>query len=347
MYEGYKVVCVTAAGRRGYMKYLIPMVLSSPLVDRYDLWVNTTDNFDVEFMNQVAERYDKVRLVKIPDAFEGICMSITSFWKTCDDKNTIYIRLDDDIVWMEPDFFEKILKFRVENPQYLFVYPMIINNAKCTYLLKILQKIKLKYFVTEECCDKVLWKSPLFAEELHQWFLDGYVEKGDISPLYFDSYNAAMSRISINSMVWFGEEVLPYCQTEYHEEIYYSYVLPTRLKRDNCVFGGTYMAHYAFYPQRWYIDRTNLLERYSNSLKNRWKNEPQTEAVYEEMEKIIRSMDDNKKEIALRAPVYPIPAIRKKLSYKVQQFYLKTVFPVLAPFSIERKKRRYKKYIVG
>ena len=41
MYQEYKIVVNTAAGRRRYMQYLIPYIVSSEIVDRYDIWVNT------------------------------------------------------------------------------------------------------------------------------------------------------------------------------------------------------------------------------------------------------------------------------------------------------------------
>ena len=52
MYSGYKVVVNTAAGRRRYMRCLLPFVLSSPIVDRYDIWVNTLDKLDTAFFGR-------------------------------------------------------------------------------------------------------------------------------------------------------------------------------------------------------------------------------------------------------------------------------------------------------
>lgn len=49
MYNNYRIVVNTAAGRRRYMQYLIPFVISSEIVDRYDIWVNTHNGADIEF----------------------------------------------------------------------------------------------------------------------------------------------------------------------------------------------------------------------------------------------------------------------------------------------------------
>ena len=57
MYKGYKIVVNTAAGRRRYMQYLIPFIVSCPIVDRYDIWVNTHNGADIEFFKRVAALY--------------------------------------------------------------------------------------------------------------------------------------------------------------------------------------------------------------------------------------------------------------------------------------------------
>lgn len=48
MYSNYKIICCTAAGRMGYMQYIIPYVITSDIVDQYDIWVNTTNMEDIE-----------------------------------------------------------------------------------------------------------------------------------------------------------------------------------------------------------------------------------------------------------------------------------------------------------
>ena len=67
MYKDYKVIVNTAAGRRRYMQYLIPQVLACGIVDRYDLWLNTTNKQDLEFFKILAKKYPKINLVWQPD----------------------------------------------------------------------------------------------------------------------------------------------------------------------------------------------------------------------------------------------------------------------------------------
>jgi hypothetical protein len=67
MFEGYRIVAVTPAGRRRYMKLLAPQVLASDLIDRYDLWLNTADAGDLAFMEALPGLDRRVRLVPQPD----------------------------------------------------------------------------------------------------------------------------------------------------------------------------------------------------------------------------------------------------------------------------------------
>ena len=79
MIDNYKVVCNTAAGRRRYMQYLVPQVVASDVVDRYDIWINTTDKQDIEFFRLLAEAFPKINLVYQPDGVVSGISSINAF----------------------------------------------------------------------------------------------------------------------------------------------------------------------------------------------------------------------------------------------------------------------------
>ena len=90
MYSSYNVVVNTAAGRRRYMQYLIPFVVASDVVDRYDIWINTHNGADIEFFRQVAAKYPKINLVWQPDGIVDGNRSINAFYKACIEENTVY-----------------------------------------------------------------------------------------------------------------------------------------------------------------------------------------------------------------------------------------------------------------
>lgn len=49
MYQGYNVMAVTPAGKRRYMKLLASYILPSQILDRWDIWVNTTNQRGIDF----------------------------------------------------------------------------------------------------------------------------------------------------------------------------------------------------------------------------------------------------------------------------------------------------------
>ena len=92
MYKDYKVVVNTAAGRRRYMQYLIPFIVASDIVDRYDIWVNTHNMADIEFFKRVREGFlaiakeepSRVKVINSADTIENIHKQVV---KLVEEKN--------------------------------------------------------------------------------------------------------------------------------------------------------------------------------------------------------------------------------------------------------------------
>lgn len=349
MYGKYKVVCVTAAGRRRYLKYLIPMVLSSTLVDRYDLWINTNDHCDVEFMRRMCAAHDKLNFVRQPEEHCNGVYTLLSFWRHCQEQDTIYIRLDDDIIWLEPDFFEKLLKFRVEHRDYLFVSPLIINNAKCNYLLEMAGRLKLDRYVHSDCCGRLFWEEGYFAKELHEWFIDNYLE-GDRSELYIGEQPIALCRFSINCMAWFGEDLKGMAlQHEQQEEVYIIEILPVELHKSNCFFCDAIAVHYAFWKQRAVMDRTGLLGKYGASLEKRWKTDPVAEELYESAKRVENEVNASARELRKQRTIYESEFTQtgwNNVVFRIKCVFWKFYFPALERTSITWHKIRYRNHIV-
>ena len=123
MRNGYNIVAVTAAGRRQYMKFLIPHILKSDMIDRYDIWVNTMSKLDIAFFKELENKYSKVNLVYQPDGKINGIASINAFYKYCVDPKSIYLKLDDDIIWMDNNALCTLVDYRINNPEYFLVSP--------------------------------------------------------------------------------------------------------------------------------------------------------------------------------------------------------------------------------
>ena len=122
MRNGYNIVAVTAAGRRQYMKFLIPHILKSDMIDRYDIWVNEfslkMDKREKEQLSELENKYSKVNLVYQPDGKINGIASINAFYKYCVDPKSIYLKLDDDIIWMDNNALCTLVDYRINNPEY-------------------------------------------------------------------------------------------------------------------------------------------------------------------------------------------------------------------------------------
>lgn len=342
MYRGYKIVCNTAAGRRRYMQYLFPPVLACDLIDRYDIWVNTNDVCDIEFFKQIARKYPKVNLVWQPDGVVNGISSINAFYKSCVEDDAIYIKLDDDIVWLEPDFFEKMIAFRVDHPDYFLVSPLVINNALCTYILQETGKLKFRSYMRAQANHKVLWRKGCFAVELHEWFLNTQLPNGRYRELYCGERPIAMNRFSINAVLWFGKTMKEFSGiVPGDDEEFLSVIKPTRLGLANCFNGDTLTAHFAFYPQREVLDKANILERYGDYLHREWNNDPKMREIDRSIQTIMHEIQQRVIEIQQTpSPYKTVPTTAKKrwkMRYKRLVQLLRNA----------KDRIKNKKYIVG
>jgi hypothetical protein len=312
MFEGHRVVAVTPAGRRRYMELLVPQILSCGLVDRYDIWVNTADPADLAFFEGLAAKYDRVRLVPQPDGKAPGVSAIHAFHRLAIDADTIYIRFDDDIVWLEPGFFETLLRFRLDHPDYFVVMPLIINNAVCSNLLQTLGKIAPWRHIHTNCFDRIGWGQPEFAVALHRFLLD-LIRRGETARLHSGAHAISLNRFSINCISWFGRDLAPFGgEVAVQEEEDMAAAIPVRLRRANCFCTDTIVAHLAFFTQRAWVDRSGVLEEYARVLAGR----PEIAGLLAEVGEIRRAADARYPGVALEGGV-PALGFRWKMQMRI------------------------------
>nr|CRY95899.1 hypothetical protein [uncultured prokaryote] len=329
MLDGYKIVVNTAAGRRRYMQYLVPFIVSCPIVDRYDIWVNTHNGADIEFFKRVAALYPVVNLVWQPDGVVNGNKSINAFYKQCVEPETIYFKLDDDIVWMEPGLIEKMVRFRIDNPRYFVVSPLVINNSLSTYLLQIEGKLKLDRYYNSYSSHPILWKNGHFAAALHNWFIDNYLITGKWSGLHIGKKEMGMTRFSINSILWFGDEMKKFGGVvPGDDEEFMSCIYPTEQGVSNAWNGDAVAAHFAFFTQREELDKMGILEKYGEYCLASWEKDPLMKEISDNIQAIMRDVAARADELEKqpspykRVPPVKIPhaGIKKMLPEPVLEF---------------------------
>lgn len=345
MYHNYKIVINTAAGRRRYMQYLIPYVVSCSIVDRYDIWINTHNGADIEFFRRIAEIYPVVNLMWQPDWVVNGNKSINAFYKACVEEHTIYFKLDDDIVWMEPGLIEKMVKFRIDNPQYFLVTPLVINNSLATYLLQVEGKLKLDAYHQAYASHPILWKSGNFAQELHTWFIENYLKKQRWEQLYVSKKEMGMTRFSINAILWFGDEMKKFAGVvPGDDEEFMSCIYPTRQGMSNAWNGDAIVAHFAFFTQREQLDRWHILDKYGEACRHDFMNDLTLSHFYEDVQTVMRDIQANETELAQRPSPYRSVVVKKTLRTRIKERLPQIIQDVIA-LRYERKKQSG--FIVG
>lgn len=345
MYKNYKVIVNTAAGRRRYMQYLIPQVLACDIVDRYDLWLNTTNRQDLEFFRILAKKYSRINLVWQPDGIINGNASINAFYKQCTDDDAIYFKLDDDIVWLEDNLIKNMIKFRIDNPDYFLVSPLVINNSLSTYLLQIYGKLRLNYYHNSNPFSDVLWQSGKFAADLHNWFIDNYLRPQKTSHLHLGNGKnpVSMTRFSINSILWFGKDlkkidgIIPD-----NDEEFMSCIYPTIQGKSNCWNTNALVAHFAFFTQRDYLDKEGILEKYGSFLKEQWSADTTEHKVYQDIIEAMKYVETNSQDL----PQAPYTQVTKKNKYRLKNF-IKKLYPVCVAQKIHIIRREKTQYITN
>jgi hypothetical protein len=263
----YKMVVVMPAGRKRYMEVMLPHILKQKgLIDEFRIWCNTKEQSDLDYIEQMASsNSDFITVEHLPPNAEslGEPWAIHNFFKNAIDPNTIYLRIDDDVVWAEKDFFKKMYKFRVENPQYFLVYSNIVNNAVCDHFCQKNGVYEPEPHYGFNSWDENGWRNPILAENKHRKLIENIkknqLDKYRFSPVVLENYE----RVSINCICWFGSEFAKFNGAVGHdEEQWLASDKPRELGIPNCILGEAICSHFSFYFQREQMDKTDILDEY-------------------------------------------------------------------------------------
>ncbi len=318
------------------MQYLIPYIVACPYVDRYDIWVNTHNGADIEFFKQIAKKFKVVNLVWQPEGVVNGNASINAFYRACVEPDTIYFKLDDDVVWMEPELIEKMVRFRIDNPQYFLVSPLVINNSLSTYLLQIADKIKLDQYYNAESSHPILWKNGFFARALHDWFIENYLKTKNWAALYLGKKEMGMTRFSINAILWFGDEMKKFAGVvPGDDEEFLSCIYPTKQGLSNAWNGDAIVAHFAFFTQREELDRMGILEKYGQRCLSDWSKDEVMKGISDKVQDAMQEVESKRTQLENAASPY-----KRVAPQKIRYARIKKIIPaIVLDFLRERRKQ--------
>lgn len=308
MYKGKKIIVCSPVGRKSSMKCLFKEILKHRhIIDEYHLWVNTDVSEDLEYINQFENEYqDFVKLKYGCDELDpkqmGRAHNVKRFYNYCIEPNTFYFKVDDDIIYLEKNIFEKLSQYKLDNPDTFLVYPLIINNYWCTHFLRKYDAIdvpecfvcdktwysdfenarefmkdcsgtmsnnldepKPRDFIPEDrIMSPLYWKDPYFAYQIldntHHYIVEDKLSDLDIPNIILDHYEP----VSINFVMWSGEDFAKFDGNvrSVDDEPWLSLFYPLKYDLKNAIVGDTRAVHYSYWPQRQYLDNTDILSKY-------------------------------------------------------------------------------------
>ena len=257
MYQNRRVVVVIPAGRKQYLEILIPQVIAQgECVDEIRLWCNSYNEEDINYINLLRSSTQSEKItVEYNDIIVdrlGWGWSIYPFFKNCIDKNTVYVRLDDDIVWMEAGALENLIKFRLENLSYFLIYANIINNPILSHIHQRIGAMHTRAGLAQyDPLDPMGYESAEFWEATHVNFNERR-KAGTLNAYKFGRWELYhQERMQINCISWLGEDFADFNGiVPVDEEKFLTMEYPKAINKINCVFGQALVCHSAFWKQR-------------------------------------------------------------------------------------------------
>lgn len=255
-------IIVTPAGRRRYMELLAGHLKAQrSSFDEWHIWLNTHDAEDIAFC-----RAQDAVVVEAPgsDPSEGSANIHRFFPIDSCEPDALYLRLDDDVVWMEPGFIDSIFIARELEREAFLVMANIVNNAICSHIHWRLGLVDHSGYA---CMDGTGWQNPHYAEHVHRRLLESH----DIEAWKFPRWWLLhRERFSINAISWRGASFGVFGGRVDRNEEQWLTEQATGDLGFNMIYGRAVCAHFAFYTQRGHMDSTDILDLYRKKSEEQW-----------------------------------------------------------------------------
>lgn len=260
-----KTVILLPAGRQRYMeKLILQLIEEKEYFDELQIWSNCKEYTDHMYVYHLAKEHPWIKLCPKPLNKKNTTMSVVDlFLDYILESNCLYIKIDDDIVFLERDLIKKVKEFRIQNPEPPVVYVNTINNGKCAYLHQ--QNGLLTDFPKlSDSANNELWKSGELAYKLQKEFRKD-LNACNHSKWYLKS-QPINGRFSINCISWTSTSIPNIKDISGNEDEEWMTVdLPKILNKKNVLFGETVCQHFAYFPQR-LLDKNIHLDSKLNEL---------------------------------------------------------------------------------
>lgn len=246
------------------------------ILDEWWLCENTDEDQleDRGYAQRLSLEYDWIKVVYQPEDEPRLHpkqQNTKKFYRYMRDKNTIYLRFDDDIVYVEPNAIERLTTARIFKKQPFVIFPVIWNNAICSYYLQQFESMPSWWGKVGEpyCMDPIGWGNPDFAIGIHGHLLD-MIEQDSVEKLFMhhDIQLPIGQQFSVSCFAQTGEEYAKAGVIHSEEESWHTMEMPYHTGRANMILSNSLVSHFSFFNQRPKLLQTDILDRYREISEN-------------------------------------------------------------------------------
>lgn len=257
-----RVTVITFAGRRDRMCVLARTMLtalSRGIIDEWHVWNYARTLEDSAWVDSLPSHLEDSRVVvRTPTQVDTYADAYMAYAPEDYADDDVFVKIDDDILYIDLNGLEHLIQFRKLNPHYYIVSANVINNLTC-YLLQR----QLGVWPDDGAPDPDrLLATGSDATTLHRTFLQGhdpmFMSVAEIDPKYI---------ININFVTWLGRDLesVRYCEstTATRDEQNLGNAFPRIFNRPMCVFGPCVAAHLSHHNQDADMPIAELIDAYA------------------------------------------------------------------------------------
>lgn len=289
--KGHKVIAWTPYGRERTVSILgqyLRREHERGLVDEWWLCLNTDPHQvdDLKYAYRLAAAYPWIKIVQREphQARRQPKQRNTGYFYTrMTDPEAVYLRLDDDIVYVHEDAVERLVTHRIEHDRGVASFPVMWNNAIISWFAQKAGAIPAPGAVSDfghhqadytwpevgslYCMDPVGWGDGRFAVALHRLLIDR-IHGGEVERcfLYQDMPLPPGTQFSVSTFASSGKLYAglerPGVLVPDEEENWHTVHQPAVLGEPNVIVGNALVSHYTFFAQQDIVNRTDVLDQY-------------------------------------------------------------------------------------
>jgi hypothetical protein len=271
--HGKRVVAFTPWGRELTGSILFKYLQrehENGILDEWWLCENTDDTQfgDRRYAVDLSIKYDWVKLIFQPDNEQKLKpkqLNTKKFYRYMTDPDTVFVRFDDDVVYLEENALERLVEARIFKKQPFVIFPVIWNNAVCSFYLQQFNSMPTTWGKVESpfCMDPVGWGSPEFAIGIHEHLLE-MINSNSVEDVFMhhDIQLPVGQQFSVSSFAQTGDEYAKAGIIYSEEESWHTMEMPYATGRANLILSNSLVSHFSFYNQRSELIKTNILDRY-------------------------------------------------------------------------------------